>query len=257
MELPSPEALDEAIATFRERGWVRLGKLAPDSLLAALRTRIDEIMMGEVRYEGLFFQRDADSGSYDDLAYGKGWEGPSKRYRKLEKLEVDPLFLSWIRAPIFREMTKRLIGSDVTLYRATVFAKSAETGGSPIPWHQDGGNFWGLDREPTVQAWTAIDDAPLDGGCVEIFEGSHVRGLVTPLGGVVPKPFLDAAKPEDHAVPLPAKAGEVILIHNHAWHRSGRSQTGNARRALTVCYMDATTKCRRKKRAPREFFRVF
>ncbi len=257
LALPSSSFLDDAVATYLERGWVRLGKLAPPSLLAEMRARLDAMMLGELAYDGLFFQRDADSGSYDDLTYGKGWVGPTLRYRKVEKLELDPVFASWIRAPIFREITRRLVGEQVTLYRATVFNKAADTGGSEIPWHQDGGNFWGVDRDPVLQAWTAIDDAPLDGGCVEIVEGSHARGLATPIGGVVPKNFLDEGHAEERALALPAEAGEVILIHNHAWHRSRRSETGRPRRALTVCYMDAATRCMRKKRAPRTFFRVF
>jgi hypothetical protein len=52
-------------------------------------------------------------------------------------------------------------------------------------------------------------------------------------------------------------AGEVLLLHNHVWHRSGRSRLGHARRALSVCYMDGATACRRKKRAPRSFVTVF
>ena len=52
-------------------------------------------------------------------------------------------------------------------------------------------------------------------------------------------------------------AGEVILLHNHLWHRSGRNTTGRRRAALNVCYMSAATRCLRKKRAPREFLQVF
>jgi len=58
-------------------------------------------------------------------------------------------------------------------------------------------------------------------------------------------------------VALPAIAGEVILIHNQVWHRSGVNRTDRPRRALTVCYMSAETRCLRKKRAPRRFVRVF
>jgi ectoine hydroxylase-related dioxygenase (phytanoyl-CoA dioxygenase family) len=128
-------------------------------------------------------------------------------------------------------------------------------GGTDLPWHQDGGNFWGLDRDPLLTIWTALDDAPEDGGCVEVFEGSHVAGLATPLGGVVPDDKIAERRPT--ATTLPALAGEVILLHNHVWHRSGRAMRGAPRRALSVCYMDGRTRCIRKKRAPRTFVRVF
>lgn len=252
-----PYDLPAALAHYREYGYARLGKLVPDALLVALRERIDALMLGQISYPGLFFQRDTETGRYDDLTYGRGYEGPSLNYRKVEKLELDPLFLSWIAHPWLEPLARTVYGGDVTLYRALVFNKAAATGGSDLPWHQDGGAFWGLDREPGLQVWTALDDAPEDGGCLEVVPGSHKPGLVTPLGGVVPADAVARDRPEARSVLLPARAGEVILVHNHVWHRSSRSGTGKPRRALTVCYMDARTVCRRKKRAPRVFFKVF
>jgi phytanoyl-CoA hydroxylase len=58
-------------------------------------------------------------------------------------------------------------------------------------------------------------------------------------------------------VRLPARAGEAILVHNYVWHGSAVNRSGKARRGLSVCYMDASTRCLRTKRAPRVFVRVF
>ena len=258
--LPTSADLDAAVAHYRAKGWARLGRVMDEDTLAELRKRADEIMLGEVTYEGLFFQHDSESGRYEDLEYGKGWKGPSLAYRKVEKLEKDPLFFAWIAQPLFREVCARVyprVEEDgITLYRAFLMNKHAG-GGSNLPWHQDGGNFWGLDRQPTLQIWTGLDDAPLDGGCVEVLEGSHVDGLATPLGGVVPDDKLHERAADDHPTPIPTVAGEVLLLHNHVWHRSGRTRPGHVRRAISVCYMEATTQCRRKKRAPRSFVRVW
>ncbi len=251
-------AIDEAIAHYREHGWARLGKLVPDETLVKLRERADEIMLGKVTYDGLFFQHDSESGRYEDLEYGKGWKGPSLAYRKVEKLELDPLFWEWISQDVFRRVASRVYpnADSISLYRAFLMNKHVG-GGSNLPWHQDGGNFWGLDRDPVLQIWTGLDDAPAGGGCVEVAPGTHLAGLATPLGGVVPADKLVAGDAEARALPIPAVAGEVLLIHNHVWHRSGRSRLGHARRALSVCYMDGSTMCRRKKRTPRTFVRVF
>ncbi len=257
MPVELPYDLEGALAHYREHGYARLGKVVGDDVLSTMRARIDAIMLGEVTYPGLFFQKDTDTGRYEDLAYGKGFEGPTLAYRKVEKLEKDAVFLEWIAHPMFEPLARTVYGGDVTLYRALVFNKAAATGGSSLPWHQDGGDFWGLDREPQLQVWTALDDAPDNGGCLEVVPKSHLKGLVTKLGGVVPDVAVLREKPEEHAIRLPAIAGEVILVHNHLWHRSARSETGLPRRALTVCYLDARTVCRRKKRAPRSFFKVF
>lgn len=258
-----PVLIDEAqlaaaLTHYRAHGYARLGKLMGPAQLAELRARTDELMTGQRTYPGLFFQLDAATGRYEDLENGKGWQGPSRAYRKLEKLEQDPLFRAWIEEPTFGVLARAVYpgAPRITVYRAIVMSKP-EGGGTPLPWHQDGGRFWGIDREPALQVWTALDDAPQDGGCLEVLPGSHADGLATPLGGVVPEDHVRARDADARAVSLPAEAGEVLLLHNHVWHRSARSRTGQLRRAFSVCYMDGATRCLRKKGAPRQFFQAF
>ena len=258
MLVPGADSLDltRPLAEYVEQGYARLGPVLSDEAMMALRARADDIMLGRVTYPGLFFQRDTESGRYDDLTYGKGWEGPSLNYRKMEKLEKDPLFLAWIQNPLFERVARAVIGGGVSIYRAVLFNKAAR-GGTVLPWHQDGGRFWGVDRDPVLQIWTALDDAPVEAGCVEMFPRSHKDGLATPLGGLVPADLAAARGAEASAVPEPARAGEAMLIHNHLWHRSGVNGTAAPRRAFTVCYMSAETRCVRTRRAPRSFVRVF
>jgi phytanoyl-CoA hydroxylase len=249
-------SFDDAIAHWRRHGWARLGVVADASRLADLRARAEAIMLGHVKHEGLFFQHDAETGRYEDLSFGEGWVGPSDAYRKIEKLERDPVFRAWVENPVFEQVVRAVVGAEVALYRSTLFTKSAR-GGTELPWHQDGGSFWGLDRDPELQVWTALDDVPIESGCVEVVDGSHLAGLATPLGGSLPRDVVLRAGADERRLALPAVAGEVLLIHNHLWHRSGTNATGRARRAFTVSYMPASTRCVRKRRAPRTFVRVF
>lgn len=253
---PAAAALDveAALAQLRSEGYARLGRIATDDTVRELGARAHAIMQGELVVDGLFFQHDATSGRYEDLAYGEGWVGPSLGYRKLEKLERDAAFRAWIQNPLYARLAHTWYGGEVSVYRAALFNKAA-TGGTALPWHQDGGRFWGLDRDPSLQVWLALDDAPAEAGCVELVPRSHEAGLATPLGGTVPGDRCDLVSAERLAIQLPARAGEGLLIHNHAWHRSGVNTTGRPRRALTVCFMDGQTRCLRQKRAPREFYR--
>jgi phytanoyl-CoA hydroxylase len=249
-------AVGDALGHFRTHGWARLKDVASADVIEPLRARADDIMLGRVVHEGLFFQHDAETGRYDDLDFGRGWVGPSLSYRKIEKLERDPLFRAWLERPMFEGIAREIVQGEIALYRATLFTKG-RAGGTHLPWHQDGGKFWGLDRDPELQIWTALDDAPVEAGCLEVLDGSHVGGLATPLGGLVPSDSLLRAQADERKVALPASAGETILIHNHLWHRSGVNTTGRPRRAFTVTYMSASTRCLRKKRPPRVFVRVF
>lgn len=244
------------LAHLAEHGWARLGRVLTDEQLAPLRERADDLMLGRVTYPGLFFQHDSATGRYEDLEYGAGWKGPSLSYRKLEKLELDPVFRALIECPLHERIARALIGDAVTLYRAVLMIKGA-AGGSPLPWHQDGGHFWGVSIPPTLQIWTGLDDAPQAAGCLEFVSGTHRLGLATPTGGVVPQNHLEREHADARAVPVPTVAGEALLIHNHVWHRSGANTTGRPRRALSICLMDAATRCLRKKRAPRQFVRLF
>jgi len=248
--------LAPVLERFAADGYATLGRIASDSTLEALRGRADDLMLGRVTYPDLFFQLDSPNGRYEELVFGRGWEGPSLAYRKIEKLEKDPLFRAWLGNGLFERIAHALIDDDVVMYRALLFSKAA-SGGTNLPWHQDGGKFWGLDRPPFLQIWTALDDAPADAGCVEVIPGSHRDGLATPLGGTVPANVVEARKAEPLALPVPALAGEAMLIHNHLWHRSGVNLTGQPRRAFTVCFMSASTRCLRTKKTPRVFERVF
>ncbi|MFO0757857.1 MAG: phytanoyl-CoA dioxygenase family protein [Byssovorax sp.] len=258
-ELVCPETstldLDAALASFREHGYARLGPALRPEAAMELCARAEQIMLGEVSYPGLFFQHDTATGRYEDLTYKKGYEGPSLNYRKIEKLEKDPLFSAWINNPFFARIARAVIPGPVAIYRAVLFNK-AKQGGSFLPFHQDGGSYWGLDRDPVLQIWTALDDVPEDSGCVELIPGSHKGGFATPLGGVIPDEVVRTRDGEPRIF-LPAKRGESLLIHTQVWHRSGQNHTDHPRRALTICYMSAETRCMRKKRAPRQFVRVF
>jgi hypothetical protein len=245
-----------ALEAFARDGYAPLGPVLSGAGLAALGTRIDELMDGRAPREDLFFQHDADSGRYEDLTFGRGWQGPSRAYRKIEKLERDPIFRAWIENPLYGRIARCHLDESVALYRAVLFTKAA-SGGTHLPWHQDDGHFWGIDRSPSLQIWTALDDAPIDAGCLEVVLGSHHRGLATPQGGVIPDALVEDDVRSGRVKLLPARAGEAYLIHNHLWHRSGINTTGRRRSALSICYITQATRCLRRRRAPRTFLPLF
>jgi hypothetical protein len=253
---PAAFDLGPALFDFARVGYARLGRVISDDTIAALGARVDDLMSARVQHRGLFFQRDSPTGRYEDLTFGAGWQGPSSDYRKIEKLELDPLFRAFMGNPLYERIARSFIEGPIALYRAVLFTKSA-SGGTALPWHQDGGIFWGVTPAPFLQIWTALDDCLPDGGCLEVLPGSHLGGLATPQGGVITDEALRAADAERHALPLPARAGEAILVHNHLWHRARTNASGRRRSALSLCLMTASARCLRKKREPRRFLRLF
>lgn len=242
--------LEGALTTWQDRGYAHLPGLATPDTVATLRERADLLVQGGD--PGLFFQPEGATGRYEDVAKVPGWQGPDAWYRKVEKLERDPVFAAWIRNDLLRRITLRLWGG-ATLYRAVLFTKAPRFG-SDTPWHQDAGQLWGLDRDPCLQLWLALDDAPSEAGGLEVVPASHREGLASPLGGVVP----EAQLPRIATIDLvDARAGDAVLLHNLAWHRTGPNTTGVQRRAVTVCLLDPATRCVRRRGAPRTFERIF
>ena len=194
MLLPHTAELDlePHLEHFAEHGYACLGPVLSASSVQALADRADALMSDPAPFPGLFYQHDAPSGLYEDLDFGAGWVGPSTRYRKLERLERVPAFAAFIENPLFGRIARALLGEDVALYRAVLWNKAPHRG-MAVPWHQDDGRFWGLDRPPALQLWTALDDAPVEAGCLEVLPGSHHHGLATREGGTITAERLEAA----------------------------------------------------------------
>ena len=229
------------LARFAEEGYLRLGRVASDEHLRAMCDRIDDIMLGKVRYEGMPMQRDTDTGEYGALPT-KTYEESEETlaYRRIDDLQLDPLYLGYMQHPFFREVTEALIGPNVSIFRAMFMNKPAEHG-THLPWHQDVGIGWGLDSNPETTVWTALDAATVENGCMQVVVGSHKHGVINEMHFPSEDDQARYAREED-TIHLEAEAGEAILLNNLLLHRSARNPTGNPRRAISIAYMDAASK---------------
>jgi phytanoyl-CoA hydroxylase len=199
-----------------------------------------------VDYDRMLMQLDSDSGRYADAGVqSKGFKGPTLNYRKIQDLEYDPLFLGYLKRPIFRDICARAYGPDTPIvsFRAMFMNKPAHKG-TWLPWHQD--RWISLDRDPLITVWTALDPATVANGCVQIVVGSHRLGLVNPehpSGFVSEEQAAHYAPPEKVAY-MELAAGESVLLHNWLLHASDVNRTDFPRRAFSVCYMDARTQAK-------------
>ena len=229
---------------FERDGFLRLGQVVSDDEVQALQTRMDDIMMGraDVDYERMMMQLDRVDGA--DSSPGPqscGFKGATLAYRKIQDLEYDALFLSYLQHPLFASICSRIHGKEgrIACLRAMFMNKPAGFG-TPLVWHQD--RWTNLDRDPQITLWTALDPATIENGCVHIIPGSHGT-LVNPEHG---SGFLTAEQTEkilaqNEPMPLELAAGGVVLFHNWLLHSSDINRSGIPRRAFSVCYMDAET----------------
>jgi len=103
-------------------------------------------------------------------------------------------------------------------------------------WHQDNGVVLpSADDTDLLTVWFSLDDAREEHGCLVVVPGSHRRGLLrhcpTPQGLEVPD--LSA---REGAVPLPARKGDVILLHQLVLHGSLPNVSDRIRWSLDLRY---------------------
>lgn len=206
--LPAEDLLsDEQWRLYEQQGYLRLGLILDASELAALQQRIDSIML-----------------------------------TKVQGLEGDPLFLSLLRRALFREICRHHYGAhaSVSLFRAMVMSMPANQG-THVPWHQDGGDVWKLDRDPLVTIWVALDAATRKSGCLQVIPGSHRLGLLSKRGSTLSAEHVQRYCAQGDIAYLEVQAGEALLLHNWLIQRSEVNVTDAPRRAFTACYMDGRT----------------
>jgi ectoine hydroxylase-related dioxygenase (phytanoyl-CoA dioxygenase family) len=100
----------------------------------------------------------------------------------------------------------------------------------PTIWHQDlGVANESADDSEVITAWFGLTDAPIKAGPLRVVPGSHRTGLLTHCRDYegngpefrvpyvqIPERLFDV----DHQVPLPTKAGDVILFDSQTVHGS-------------------------------------
>ena len=93
---------------LEEVGYVRLGVVLTEAEIDQLCQRIDQIMWGTIGYPGMRMQLCPSAlGSEKMSRFSPQHKGSSLKYRKIEQLEMDPLFLQYIQHLLFRDITRK------------------------------------------------------------------------------------------------------------------------------------------------------
>jgi phytanoyl-CoA hydroxylase len=138
-------------------------------------------------------------------------------------------------ARLFAELCIDLIGPDARLYWDQAVFKQPH-GAEPVLWHQDNGYTY-VEPQAYLTCWVALTDATLDNGCVWVLPGIH-RGETlahrdTPIGFEC---CTDDEARAAGAVPVPVRAGSIVVFSSLTPHATGRNLTGDVRKAYILQY---------------------
>jgi ectoine hydroxylase-related dioxygenase (phytanoyl-CoA dioxygenase family) len=148
------------------------------------------------------------------------------RSPELKKLITDARLL---------ELAVSVLGPDVRFYWDQGINKSPGAG-SEIAWHQDNGYQGGRTQE-YLTCWLALDDSSLENGGLLAVPGSHRGGQRNHewvgVHAVIPESEFEPAE----AVPLDARAGDLLIFSSLLIHKTVGNETRDRhRRAWVVQY---------------------
>jgi len=151
-------------------------------------------------------------------------------------------FLDRVRDPRLTDPIVSILGPDILGINNLFIWKAPEIG-LGFPWHQDKFYFrTRFDTETTVGAWTAIDKADEDNGCLYVIPGSHKReiSIHDELEGSQQNEFKLARDAQDEdGIPVEADPGTVIWFHSHLLHKSTDNHSSRFRRSYVSHYLSA------------------
>ena len=179
-----------------------------------------------------------------------GWSGDWRKVYMDKETEAksklvamhDLYFYSgaWARAvthPRVVAVMTDLLGPDVELHHSTMHVKMPSTG-TPFPMHQDQ-PFYAHRDNRYIDALVHLDDTSHENGEIRFLEGSHKEG---PLEHVLKDSTGKACSPHlppdqyrlENTVPVPAKAGDLVLFNLFTIHGSYLNRTDRPRRMVRV-----------------------
>jgi hypothetical protein len=181
-----------------------------------------------------------------------GWSGPwRKKYmdaptEKKSKLIAlhDLQFYSdaWMRAITHRKLCGAmadLLGPAVALHHSTLHVKPPETG-HPFPMHQDWA-FYKHNDDRYVDCLVHLDDTCHENGEIRFLDGSHKLGILEHVTKDEEGRDCTPHLPTDKyflkdTVPVPAKAGDVVIFNILTIHGSYINTTNRNRRLVRIGY---------------------
>lgn len=143
--------------------------------------------------------------------------------------------------PEILDCIEQLIGPDIMVLSTHVFCKYPSQQTEFVAWHQDV-TYWGLEPPLALTVWYAIDDSDIANGCMRVIPDSHRRGLLAHGQSDRPGNLLSINQevetiiPEEDAVDLELRAGQISIHHGHLIHGSNPNGSQRRRCGLTVRY---------------------
>ena len=171
---------------------------------------------------------------------------PGDRIQADTPMHFGPAVFGLVTSPRLLDLVEDLIGPEITsnpIQHVRIKPPATDLRADEIrahitstDWHQDQGvTHAEADNTKMVTVWCAITDATAENGCLQVIPGAHRDGLKPHCPQVqtaIAAPFLDTGR----AVPLPVKAGGVVVFDPYVPHASLVNRTQGIRWSFDLRY---------------------
>lgn len=227
---------DEQVAHFRREGYVAVENFWSEREIAAVRKALTKLQL---------------DGRLANVACDGDGETHTEIPRNLQLCPISP------ELPIFRSLPlaqktgtalNQLLCDDakdgVHCYLSQTFWKPAKHG-LGTGWHQDNAYFSIPENPKTKQCdygtamWTAIHDATLENGTIEVATGHHEQGVFEHERDGTSDHHITCAShiDESKAKPIELKAGGVVFFNYNMPHCTRANDTDTARAGLAYHFL--------------------
>ena len=234
---------DDQIASFEKDGYLVVEDVLSDRL-PALRAEYAELL------DRLCDKWGVTGDSFEQKlikAYRAGHDWfqpmdislPGDRIYADTPFHIGPAVFDFMTAPALLDIVESLIGPEITsnpIQHVRIKPPATDLRDDEIrahitatDWHQD--RAVGLeeaDETDMITCWAAVTDATVENGCLQVQPFSGVPEML-PHCAKKQTAIADAFIDEDGAVPLPVKAGGVVLFHPLVQHGSLVNRTQGIR----------------------------
>ena len=225
---------------FRGDGYLRLGRLLDDDLLAVLQREYDR-EFARARSGAAEF-RNLSISDTENLREKN--EAPEQMLQIMQMCERNLHFRRLLFHDQILDCVEDLLGPNLQLFHDQALYKPAHHGG-PVFWHQDNA-YWQCVPANLVSCWITLDDVTVANGAMQVIPGSHL-GAMDHDRSTTTDALLDNADRVDssRAVAVELPAGGAMLHHCQTFHYTGPNETARERRAFAIHFMTPGTKARR------------
>ena len=144
--------------------------------------------------------------------------------------------------PNVAAVAEQLAGGPLRVWHDHILAKRPGLD-FPTAFHQDQPKWPHDDSPRALSAWIALQDTPVEMGCMSFIPGTHTIFDVVNIG-TADEEGLSREMPTSEWLPrvtYPLQAGDCTFHHGRTMHGAGPNRTGDWRVGFVIIFMDSTT----------------